>query len=57
MATPHPSADPGHGAAGFVEAASGDLTVRAVAAEFGKRRMQIYRWVERFAIDLEAFRT
>jgi transcriptional regulator of acetoin/glycerol metabolism len=30
--------------------------VLAVAQEMGKRRMQIYRWAKRFAIDLDAFR-
>jgi DNA-binding NtrC family response regulator len=30
--------------------------VRAVAEELGRRRMQVYRWAERFAIDLDAFR-
>jgi transcriptional regulator with GAF, ATPase, and Fis domain len=30
--------------------------VLAVAQELGKRRMQVYRWAKRFAIDLDAFR-
>jgi DNA-binding NtrC family response regulator len=30
--------------------------VRAVAAELGKQRTQVYRWAERLGSDLEAFR-